>query len=211
MLNLRFAKYYLLHRLTAKSRHGTHSPFVYHLIDTLIYDFSDKKVYQEIEAIGKQLITNHQIRSTIPPKHSQLLYRLVANLQPKKIVEVGAVDEITTLYQQKAAPGAKIIKVTMLEQLDNLNELDFVFFNTATQNDTLKYFDHCLPKVHDNTMLVFNGIYKTKAMKAAWAAIKVKPQVTITVDLFYMGLVFFRKGQAKEDFKIKMEPGFFGF
>jgi len=40
-------------------------------------------------------------------------------------------------------------------------------------------------------------------MKEAWAQIKAHPQVTVTVDLFWIGLVFFRKGQEKEDFKIR--------
>jgi len=49
MFNLRFAKDYLLYLLKAKTRHGTHSPFVYRLVDKVIYDFSDKKVYPEVE------------------------------------------------------------------------------------------------------------------------------------------------------------------
>jgi hypothetical protein len=41
-------------------------------------------------------------------------------------------------------------------------------------------------------------------MKEAWAAIKTHPQVTVTVDLFWIGLVFFKKGQVKEDFLVKI-------
>jgi hypothetical protein len=208
MLNIRFAKDYLLHRLTAKSRHGTHSPFVYRLVDTVIYDFSDKKVYTEIENISRQAKADRKITSTISPKRTQLLYRLVADLQPQNIIEAGTVGGMTNLYLQKATPQAKVISVTAPPQIDDLIELDFAFFNTAMQNEALKYFEHCLPKVKNHTMLIFNDIYRTKR---TWASIKAHPQVTVTIDLFYMGLVFFRKGQEKEDFKIKIEPGFFGF
>jgi hypothetical protein len=47
-------------------------------------------------------------------------------------------------------------------------------------------------------------IYRSKGMKEAWAEIKAHPQVTVTVDLFWIGLVFFRKGQEKEGFKIRV-------
>ena len=49
MLNLRFATDYLLHRIKAKNRHGVHSPFVYRLVDEVIYDFSEKKIYPDAE------------------------------------------------------------------------------------------------------------------------------------------------------------------
>jgi hypothetical protein len=40
-------------------------------------------------------------------------------------------------------------------------------------------------------------------MKEAWTQIKAHPQVSITVDLFWIGLVFFKTGKEKEDFLIK--------
>jgi hypothetical protein len=40
-------------------------------------------------------------------------------------------------------------------------------------------------------------------MEAAWEEIKKHPKVTVTVDLFFFGLVFFRKEQAKEGFILR--------
>jgi hypothetical protein len=36
----------------------------------------------------------------------------------------------------------------------------------------------------------------------AWEMIKADPRVNITIDLYFIGLVFFKKGQAKENFTI---------
>lgn len=58
--------------------------------------------------------------------------------------------------------------------------------------------------IHNNTMLLLNGIYESKKNEIIWDALKKHPKVTVTVDMFYCGAVFFREEQAKEHFKIRI-------
>ena len=89
--------------------------------------------------------------------------------------------------------------------IDKLDKVDFVFVDGNHQKEaTLKYFEWCLPKVYEDTLLIFDDIYWSEGMKEAWAQIKAHPQVMVTVDLFWIGLVFFKKGRMKEDFLIKI-------
>jgi len=82
--------------------------------------------------------------------------------------------------------------------------LDFVYIDGNHRKDaTLNYFKWCLPKVTENSLLIFDDIYWSEGMKEAWAEIKNHPDVTVTIDLFWIGLVYFKKGQAKEHFKLK--------
>ncbi|HMG11198.1 MAG TPA: class I SAM-dependent methyltransferase [Mucilaginibacter sp.] len=260
MLNFRFVKDYLLHRFKAKNRHGLHSPFVYKLVDSVIYDYADSKVYQEIENIRKKLLVDNRMititdlgagsllynnkqkrvgdiaaNALKQPKLAQLLYRLAAYFKPRNMIELGTCLGITTLYLQKAAPDghvytmegcpqtAGVAKETFKQAglnavelitgnfddnlpavINNLDQLDFVFVDGNHQKDaTLKYFEWCLPKVHEDTLLIFDDIYWSEGMKEAWAQIKAHPQVTVTVDLFWIGLVFFKSGRVKEDFLIR--------
>jgi predicted O-methyltransferase YrrM len=260
MLNIRFGTDYLLHKFTAKTRHGLHSPFVYRLVDEVIYNYSDKNIYLQIEDARKRLLNDNQeitvtdlgagshlnknqVKkvSTIAknalksPKLAQLIYRLAADHQPKNIIELGTCLGITTLYLNKAAPTAQTFtlegcpqtaavaadtfkqeKTDNIKQLvgnfddtlhpliDQLPQLDFVYVDGNHQKEaTLRYFEWCLPKAHEGTLLIFDDIYWSEGMKEAWAAIKAHPQVTITVDLFWIGLVYFRKGNEKEDFLIR--------
>ncbi len=39
-------------------------------------------------------------------------------------------------------------------------------------------------------------------MKAAWEEIKLHPKVTVTIDCFEMGIVFFKKNEVKENFTV---------
>ena len=192
MSNFRFAKDYLLHRFKAKNRHGLHSPFVYRLVDEVIYDFRAKKVYNEVE----KLRSNNKTGAL--PKVDQLLYRLVEDMKPGNLMVLGQVDGVTKLYLQKAVAETEINT-----DLDNSGKLDFVLIDANEKGQALKYVEDCLPKVYDNTMLVLNGIYKNDVIRQAWQQIKLNPKVTVTVDLFWIGLVFFRGGQVREDFCIR--------
>jgi predicted O-methyltransferase YrrM len=250
---------YLKHRLTAKSRHGTHSPFVYKLTDEVIYDFKSKNDYESIEAKRKKLFNddseivvtdlgagshlNKNRKKKISqiaknalkaPRLAQLIYRLAKNNQPKSIIELGTCLGITTAYLSKASPGADVITIEGCPQtakvayqnfldlhlrnielqvgnfdelfpevINQAGQLDFVYIDGNHRKDaTLNYFNWCLPKVHEGSLLVFDDIYWSKGMKEAWEEIKLHPDVTVTIDLFWIGLVYFKKGQAKEHFKI---------
>ena len=49
-----------------------------------------------------------------------------------------------------------------------------------------------------------DGIYNTKKSAEVWQEIIKNEEVQITINLFYFGLIFFRKEQAKEHFKIRV-------
>lgn len=82
--------------------------------------------------------------------------------------------------------------------------LDFVYVDGNHRKEaTLTYFKWFLPKLTENAIVIFDDIYWSKGMKEAWIEIKNNSQVTLTIDLFWIGLVFFKKGQAKQHFKLK--------
>jgi len=88
--------------------------------------------------------------------------------------------------------------------LESITELNFVLINgKQTKEAALNYFRKCLPKLSENSILIFDDIYRNKGMKDAWKQIKAHSEVSITIDLFQIGLVFVRKAQAKEDFIIR--------
>ncbi|SDM53710.1 Methyltransferase domain-containing protein [Daejeonella rubra] len=82
--------------------------------------------------------------------------------------------------------------------------LDLVFIDGNHRKEaTLDYFKWCLPKLGENSLMIFDDIYWSEGMKEAWTQIKEHPEVSVTIDLFHIGLVFVKKGQAKEDFIIR--------
>jgi predicted O-methyltransferase YrrM len=92
-----------------------------------------------------------------------------------------------------------------LPVLKELKQADFILFDGNHRlKPTLQYFEEALPFAHENSVFVFDDIYWSEEMKKAWETIKNHPKVTITIDLFEMGLVFFRTGQTKQHFKLRV-------
>ena len=82
--------------------------------------------------------------------------------------------------------------------------LDFVFFDGNHRKlPTLSYFENCLQHKHNDSVFVFDDIHWSAEMEEAWEVIKQSPEVTVTIDLFFIGLVFFRKESTKEHFVIR--------
>ena len=90
------------------------------------------------------------------------------------------------------------------EFLNDIENLDFVYFDGNHQKEaTLNYFKQCLQKAHNNTIFYFDDIHWSKGMEEAWEKIKAHKDITLTVDLFFSGIVFFKKGLSKQDFVIR--------
>ena len=83
--------------------------------------------------------------------------------------------------------------------LSRLPAVDLVFIDGNHRKEpTLKYFNLLLPKVTGSSIIIVDDINWSSEMEEAWKAIKEHPSVHMTIDLFFMGLVFF-----KDEFKIK--------
>lgn len=63
---------------------------------------------------------------------------------------------------------------------------------------TLDYFNFFLKKSNTQSIFIFDDIHWSQEMEEAWKLIQEHDSVTLTIDLFFIGLVFFSK-----DFKVK--------
>jgi predicted O-methyltransferase YrrM len=82
---------------------------------------------------------------------------------------------------------------------------DVVYFDgNHSKKATLEYVELLMPTVHNETVWIFDDIHWSPEMTGAWEEIKAMESVTVTIDCFWLGFVFFRKEQAKEHFKIRL-------
>ena len=99
---------------------------------------------------------------------------------------------------------AGLFNDSLPETLRELNRVDLVFFDgNHTKVATLDYFYQCLEKAGNQTIFIFDDIHWSGGMEDAWNIIKSNERVSISIDLFRMGIIFFKKGLTRQDFIIR--------
>jgi len=87
-----------------------------------------------------------------------------------------------------------------------LSTFDLIYIDGNHQKEaTLAYFDLLLPTITNDSVWIFDDIHWSPAMENAWEIIKKHPKVSVTIDTFQWGFVFFRQEQKKEDFIIRTD------
>ena len=89
--------------------------------------------------------------------------------------------------------------------LTEINSLDFIYIDgNHAYEPTMQYFNLALKKKNPSTMMVFDDIYWSSDMERAWKEIHSNPEVSLSMDFFHFGIVFFRTEQKnKEHFVLK--------
>lgn len=87
----------------------------------------------------------------------------------------------------------------------NTEHFSLIYFDgNHTKKATLDYFELLLPTITNDSVWIFDDIHWSAEMEEAWETIKKHPKVTVTIDTFQWGLVFFRREQPKEHFIIRV-------
>ena len=68
---------------------------------------------------------------------------------------------------------------------------------------TLKYFKQILSVCNNQSIIIIDDIHWSEEMEQAWDEIKAMPETIICIDIYRMGIVFFRTGLPKQEFIIK--------
>jgi predicted O-methyltransferase YrrM len=68
---------------------------------------------------------------------------------------------------------------------------------------TIEYFNRMVDLSDENTVIVIDDIYHSCEMGEAWKEIKEEKRISFTIDIFRMGLIFFRQGMTRNDYIIR--------
>jgi predicted O-methyltransferase YrrM len=128
-----------------------------------------------------------------------------------KIYTIEGCPETAHLAKQhfdKYCPDINLLMGNIDQVLPELLEKnftpEFVFFDgNHTKEATLRYFELCLQYATEKTVFVFDDIYWSAGMKEAWQTIISHPEINLSLDLFRLGIVFFKKNSAKQHYVLK--------
>lgn len=92
-------------------------------------------------------------------------------------------------------------KELLPQALKDMGRIDFVFFNTLyEQHNNAWLFEESIKYIHDETVFVFEGIKESRKMRELWKQICTHKEVTVSIDLYSLGIVFFNKRLHKRDY-----------
>jgi predicted O-methyltransferase YrrM len=94
---------------------------------------------------------------------------------------------------------------TLSPVVRGLSSIDFSFIDgNHREEPTERYFKEILAKTNNDSILVFDDIHWSSEMEAAWETIKKDAAVTCSIDLLFIGIIFFRKEfKEKQNFVIR--------
>lgn len=177
-----------------------------------------------------QTVAKHSLSSS---DQCRILYRMVKHFGPSTIIEFGTCLGISTAYLSAAGcerlisleghPDLFKRAKNVLSDLDLKAELHEGLFDASldyilkdvgkvdmafidghhTEEATLHYYDRLRPHLHENSVIIFDDIHWSDGMERAWETLKRSEGVTLSIDLFWCGLLFFKKGLSGEHFKLR--------
>ena len=108
--------------------------------------------------------------------------------------------ELPTVHSAVTAFDLYLEQPTLQQQ-----KFDLIYFDgNHAKKATLDYFEKLVPTITNDTVWIFDDIHWSREMEEAWKIIQENPFVTVTIDTFQWGFVFFRKEQPKEHFVIRV-------
>ena len=185
-----------------------------------VIEVNDLVSWSSIEYSEYRNVTDIASYGVTEKKYSQIMLGLIQYMNFKNVIELGTSLGINTLYLSKpdqtqvttfegSTSLVNIATELLNDQRKNVQvvegnidtslpkfletspPIDLAFLDANhSYNPTLKYFDLLLGKSHDETCFIFDDIHLSREMNEAWKHIRGHYQVTLTLDLFQIGMVF---------------------
>lgn len=134
----------------------------------------------------KCLYTNSKYKAS---KSQRILLKSISFFEIKTIKLITSDDQIDKLIQKEL--GLKT---------SNKPPLDLVYSDIPSADLISAHKEQFL----NDSVLLLAKIHSNKNNSAIWEALKQNEEVTVSLDMFYCGALFFRKEQVKEHFKIRI-------
>jgi predicted O-methyltransferase YrrM len=123
----------------------------------------------------------------------------IITMEGANSIATAAKENFKTLKLENISVVEGNFDTTLSLVTGGLKTVDFCFIDgNHRQEPTERYFQQFLPKMDNDSILIFDDIHWSKEMEQAWETIKGHESVRCTIDLFFIGIVFFR-----EEFKEK--------
>lgn len=180
---------WLKHYLISDTLHGTHSPFVYHFLENVVYKNSARqKEYQ----IKKNTAKDYH-------KYHSLLFRLLNFSNKKEILSLSPSNTSKQIIENSILITYSSEKL-YFEQVEKINLL--CFGENLHAADLMDSYHRLKHKTDEQSIFIILNIRGDVTRLKVWNHLCKDPSNVISIDLFDVGVLFFEQKKPKEHFKI---------
>ena len=196
----------------------------------LIDDSSDssvKKIYDQFDiryTKPKKLYKKVEL----PEKYKHIVFQLIREFKPVSIVHYGPTLGVnlailatanldSRVYQVINDPFCELISKRLLDDsaIGNIQIVpeksepeiipEFILLNCLSEPDlSQSIIQNYINQHNDDGVLIIRGIHASKEMETIWQNTIASQNIRVSLDLFEIGIILFRKGLQKENFILKV-------
>lgn len=169
--------------------HGVHSPFVFRITKAL-----NTKTSVAVKTDNPRVLSQEA---------TDILCRILVNLKCERLVALG--EDTAVINQLVRRCGEDLnLKLWFLSTFAPISgNLDLVYISAMDSQAILPQIERLLPNIGSNTVCVISKIHNSAQSEYDWETLKKDPRITVSIDTYHLGLIFFRPEQAKEHFIIR--------
>ena len=171
-----------------------HSPFVFGLVSKGFYRkqplITDVK-YDPVAGLNNTTLN--------------ILFRVIAHFKSYKLIVLGE-DAVATAVAETMRQAAEEINTKIWFYSTYVavpGGVDLAILAGKDADSLLPLMQQLKSDINNDSIAIVANIHESDAMEQAWEAIKKDPNVTVSVDVYHLGLLFFRKEQQKQHFIIR--------
>ncbi len=165
-----------------------------------------------------EFIRNHQSYLVLSEGEIQLriTYRAIKHIVEKRKKDGSNVLEIKELFNL-AFDILINLNYSVLDDAENDSYLlvqsnidienaiyNCIYFSSIPTNSiTKETIEQLVLTIENDSFWILEDIHANPATESLWETLQQNPKVTVTIDTYHFGLVFFRREQVKEHFIIR--------
>ena len=179
--------WFLRHSVNA---HGLHSPFVFNF-------------YNDIKKGVKAYRSDERLKS-FSKNQSRIIRALIAHRKSQQSLFLKDEEQSENCDIIKLVNDYQSIDLNLIDDLKKNNlKFDLVLCDKSLILNRKDIISEIHPLLKNESLVIIPHIHASKEVNRAWKHLLADQKVILSMDLFFLGLLFFRKESSKQDFLLR--------
>lgn len=170
---------------------GVQSPWVYSFIRDVINERHPYYCYEELKR-------QYPDARKSTRKLCELYFRIANFRRAAQVMNFMPQSDIFGAYISAGCRSAEIVNVEDAKRLDSIGTIELAIM--SLRGDYRRFYKAAKEKVCDGSILIVQDIKRDREAQRFWKRIVADRKCTITLDLYYCGIIYFDSKRYKQKY-----------